>query len=82
MTHLDWQQLVKQKCPRCKADLIEKSMLEPVWGCLCGFEITMEQYEKLISHWFSGSKKTTKPVAQVSCDVDTEPEDEGFDEDA
>lgn len=63
---LDWQQLRDKKCPRCKGDLVAKSLLESLWSCVCGFEITGEQYEGIISKWMYQPSKRKVAVVEES----------------
>ena len=66
---LDWQQLRERKCPRCKGDLVAKSLLESLWMCVCGFEITGEQYEGIISKWmYRPSKRKVAIVEEPTQD--------------
>lgn len=72
---LDWQQLRDRKCPRCKGDLVAKSLLESLWSCVCGFEITGEQYEGIISKWvWRPARKKVVVAEPVDEELDFEEE--------
>lgn len=77
MAKLDWQQLREHKCPRCKGDLVAKSLLESLWSCVCGFEITGEQFDGVIAQWiWTPSKKRKPAIVEVEPDSEEEEPDD------
>lgn len=74
MSTLDWQQLREKKCPRCREMLIVKSLLESLWYCTCGFEITENQYNEVISKWMYHPK--VQKVLVVEPEEESEIEEE------
>lgn len=70
----DWTQLTDKRCPHCRGCLQVKSLLEEIYSCSCGFEITGAQFERITTRWLY--KVKAKPVIIRAEDLKNDDEKE------
>ena len=50
---LDWENLRRNKCPKCSKDLAKSINIKTmIFECPCGFKISQKRYKEIVTNTF------------------------------